>query len=131
MKEPITTIYLPRVEEVYLHFIQQVSYRDKDFVGKLGRMDMLKIVGHKFRPEPPPDKFEGSVELHPEPTNKHDPRAIQVIYRGKCIGYVAKNQVEQLHKMWDEFDQTGESADSPKVLNASNVYSLYLCDLPI
>ena len=45
------------------------------------------------------DRREHSLELIPEPENKHDPNAIKVIVDGQHIGYVPAKECEKVKKI--------------------------------
>lgn len=36
--------------------------------------------------------FDSELKLRPEPNNKYDNKAIQILFNDKCIGYVPKDQ---------------------------------------
>lgn len=55
-----------------------------------GLVDKL-IYQYKFIPE--------MVELIPEPTNEHDPKAIKVVVDGVHIGYIKKGSCAHIHKL--------------------------------
>lgn len=114
---------IQRAWDVYL---QQTSYVDPNWVGPLGRMARLNLVGHKHIQPPPPEALDGAIEVRPEPENQHDPNAIAVLFKGKRIAYVRKVQTCLLHTHWQQLGKEG----GPTLISTTDPAHLYLIDLP-
>jgi hypothetical protein len=66
----------------------------------------LEVAGHRYYREnlPGGSLIGKSVELIPEPNNKHDPNAVMVRLHKKCIGYINRLQTRTF-KAWISEDR--------------------------
>ena len=65
---------------------------------------LLEIAGYRHHPPPLTAHVIGKeVQLLAEPTNQHDPNAVQVMFDGRCVGYVNKVQAPSVKKWLEEF----------------------------
>lgn len=85
-----------------------------------GRRRKIEIVGERFRQEAftpivGPKSREQSVNytttaaLVPEPANREDKNAVQVIVEGRHVGYLSREQAVGYHGMMKELGQTGRA----------------------
>lgn len=58
-----------------------------------------------FRKHSNPDIF---FDVVPEPTNQHDPDALQLQHEGKVIGYIPASMTSEVHDALRRVDQTGQ-----------------------
>ena len=104
------------VDEIWDMVLKTQNYVNPKFVGPLGVMKMLHVVGQQYRPVGSvPEKLTSPLELRLEPENKFDPQAISVWHDGQQIGYVAKNHYLWLHRWWNDFNP--DLRDSPKLVS--------------
>jgi hypothetical protein len=70
---------------------------DYDIVGESNYQDALeRIAGPKM---PEGVEHECSAFLSPEPTNRHDPKAIKVTIDGRTVGYVPRGETTDFHRI--------------------------------
>jgi hypothetical protein len=62
----------------------------------LPRELLLEVAGHRYYRKllPQPPLIGQSVEIVPEPDNKHDPNAVKVQIGGLCVGYINRLQAK-------------------------------------
>lgn len=55
---------------------------------------IMKIIGGHG------GKYDGTAQLRPEPDNKYDPDAIQVIIKNKVVGYIPRECTSDVRRLW-------------------------------
>lgn len=66
-----------------------------------GEIFRFSVVGHRHRDCLSSDKVRHFLAIDPEPENQHDPFAIRVFDGDRHIGYVAADETQPLHEVWD------------------------------
>ena len=84
-----------------------------------GRRRKIEIVGERFRQQAlvaiagrkgdDPVNMPHVAALVPEPTNRHDPNAVQVIIDGRHVGYLSREQAVGYHSMMASIDEPGRA----------------------
>jgi hypothetical protein len=74
---------------------------------------IFKVAGTTFRPDAVKkvaDKLgrgtQPYVKLEKEPDNPYDPKAVKVIADGEFIGYVPQSEVDKVHDILDNSENT-------------------------
>lgn len=127
---PLWSIRMPEVVPVYSKWLMKTTYVDPEWRGLLGKMEKLRVVGHRFVEPTPPDSLDGPIELVQDKDNEVDPYAIAVYHGGDRIGYIARNMTARVRELWDKFDPTGSVPDRPKLISCASPFELYIIDLP-
>lgn len=53
------------------------------------------------------DRYETEAELAREPDNRHDPNAVQVLVRGKRVGYLKRGAAKRFNKRLKGLEESG------------------------
>lgn len=84
-----------------------------------GRRRKIEVVGERFRQQAlvaiagrkgdDPVNMPHTAALVPEPTNKHDANAVQVIIDGRHVGYLSREQAVGYHNMMASVEHPGRA----------------------
>lgn len=127
----LTALWVPPGPEAHMlaqrwdEYLKMTSYSDPNWVGVLGRMERLSIVGQRFLKPVPPSELSGPITLRPEPLNPFDSNAIAAFYGDVMIGHIRKVQTPTLHQRWLHINREG----GPVFASTSDPTSVYLFDL--
>lgn len=79
-----------------------------EIAGELFASDaILRVIDGATEAEQAAQQVEDICGLVPEPTNEHDSRAIRVMLRGEFIGYIGRDDLDDIHAAIEEVQKLG------------------------